>query len=114
MPRRWILSLIPGIALCVFALIYNPVVSSQNPSQPEKQKPQLTLSSNSQFDNFDIRDRQAKRESSEKPAPASAAQAARTERIGRSMREAQQQLAARLPNLKVQFNDMVGVPEIVG
>lgn len=127
-PHRWILPLVVVVALGALALSYSPIVSSQG--APEAGNGKSILARRAQLENFDIRVRQPHKGESDtqksgdgkldqltietsKPRPVSAAQAARTAAIIQSMRAAQGQLAARLPNLKVEFNETMQVPEIV-
>src|SRR5258708_478334 len=122
------LLLLLGVGLCVLALSYNRVASSQGSRQTASAKP---VSESQTFDNFDVRIRQPKKVEqpdartanagslgqltleSAKPRAASAAQAARSAAIIQSMNAAQEQLAAQFPNSKVEFNETVHVPEIV-
>jgi hypothetical protein len=126
---KLILPLIVVVALGALALIYSPIASSQGSGKGAAGEP--TSSSRTQFENFDIRVRQPRKgESNEaptsgdgtisqltlqspKPRPASPAQAARTTAIIQSIRAAQIELLARRPNVKVEFNDAVRVPELV-
>jgi hypothetical protein len=128
--RRLILALIAVTTLFALALVHNPIASSQG--QNKTGNGETTLAPQPKFENFDIRAPQKKQiQSSEplvlgdgqltqltlesaKPRPRSAAQVAKSKAIIQSMREAQAKLALRQPNLIVQFNDTVGVPEIVG
>src|SRR6185312_9371271 len=128
---RWTLAFTCGLALCALALIYNPVASSQGTPVPGSGK--RASASRSQFENFDIRIRQPQKSAgneeasqsapgqlsrltleTSKPRAASAAQAARTAALVQSMRAAKARLEARLPNLRIQFNEEAQVPEIVG
>jgi hypothetical protein len=128
-PQRLILALIVGVALCALALSHITIVSSQGSSEAVKR---TSAAQPPKFENFDIRVRQPQKDDAtsaqtsgdgkleqltlqnSKPHSVSAEQAARTAAIIQSMRAAQLQLAARVPNLKVEFNDTVRVPEIVG
>src|SRR6185295_17936185 len=114
--HRWILPLILVIALCALAFNFSPIASSQGSNEPRGAK--RALAPRSLFGDFDIRVRQPKKADSEgttqsgdssqlrleisKQRP-SAAQEARATAIIQSMRSAQERLAARVPNLKVEF-----------
>jgi hypothetical protein len=126
---RWTLSLFAVIALTALALSYSPIASTQSANEAGSARP--VVRPRDQFENFDIRIRQKKQITSSepeavgdgnltkltlevaKPLARSAAQVARTNAIIQSMRAAQAQLAARVPNSRVDFNDVVRVPEIV-
>jgi hypothetical protein len=125
-PKSQILLLILTVTLCALALDYSPIVSSQGSNEAGSGK--RVLRTGTRFENFDIRVRQPNKGESQKsgdsslgqstkqsakPRPVSTAQTARTAALVQSMRAAQQQLSANLPNLRVEFNEAVGVPEIV-
>ncbi len=128
--RIWILLVILVVGFGALAFNYGPVASSQD-AAPAPGNGKSVLPPRTSFENFDIRVRQPRKSEGvaapnsgdgtlsrmtlevSKPRPASAAQATRTAAIIKSMRVAQEQLTARLPNVRVDFNETVRVPEIV-
>jgi len=125
--RKLIFPLVLGLALVAVVLSNRPVVSSQD----SPQMPKVVPKARSGFENFDIRSRQPKKAETQdlqstnkgstnqmilegsKLRAVSPEQAKATEAIIQSMRSSQERLASRLPNLRVQYNQVLQVPEIV-
>lgn len=143
-PRRWILPTAIVFAVFAMLVQTNHRVSSQNksskagagagqskrPDSPVSTGNKTNLAFSKSFENFDIRNPQQSK-SGDAPktggSPASGQltleslkpralsnQASSAAAIQQSMAAAQKQLEERVPNLLVQYNDVVHVPEIVG
>jgi hypothetical protein len=128
---RWIL--LASIAVAVSAVVFNfgPVASSQSSRKGERSKVNPNTSNRPGLENFDIRVRRAdEAEAAVAPAPkqkggtplaidaqkqmvATQSQREAAAVVQQSMRAAEQQLAARVPNLKVDYNEALRAPEIV-
>lgn len=126
---RWVL--FASIAVAVSAVVFNfgPVASSQSSRKGERSKVTPTPSGRPRLENYDIRirrtgeaeDAAAQKQkgtitlalNEKKPVLASQRQREAAAVIRQSMSTAQAQLAARVPNLKVAYNEALPVPEIV-
>lgn len=127
---RWVL--LASIAVAVSAVVFNfgPVASSQSSRKGERSKINPNSPSRPGLENFDIRIRRAGEAETaaapkqkgaavlaidaEKQVVATQSQREAAAVVQQSMRAAQAQLAARVPNLQVNYNEALRVPEIVG
>jgi hypothetical protein len=123
---RWVL--LASIAVAVSAVVFNfgPVASSQSSRKGERAKVNPNTPLRPGLENFDIRVRRAGEAEgtatrkgggltveAQKQVVATQSQREAAAVVEQSMRAAEQQLAARLPNLKVNYNAALRVPEIV-
>ncbi|HEY0101388.1 MAG TPA: M36 family metallopeptidase, partial [Pyrinomonadaceae bacterium] len=123
---RWVL--LASIAVAVSAVVFNfgPVASSQSSRKGERSKVNPTSPGRTGLENFDIRVRRAGEAEAaatrkgggltaeaQKQVVATQRQREAAAVVQQSMRAAEQSLAARLPNLKVNYNAALRVPEIV-
>lgn|GEM_PF-6452156 len=133
-PLRWTLLTVLFVAVCAVALDFSPIASSQGPRKgvtPKGKTPVVTRQP--ALENFDIRmqspDGKGDGKGSpkqtgeadtglvlEQPKPRLATQSQREAAVAieQAMNAAQAGLAARVPGLKVDYNETLHVPEIVG
>src|SRR5262245_58905285 len=126
MQKRWTLFVCLAVAIGIGILAFGPGAFTQGvikqPRPDNKRKPQIIAPV---VANYDIRIKQPVKEETTENTSANQltletlkprsteAQIRSAAAIVRSMSDAQQQLAARIPGLKVDFNDTVRAPEIV-
>ncbi|HEX8422568.1 MAG TPA: M36 family metallopeptidase, partial [Pyrinomonadaceae bacterium] len=124
---RWVL--LASIAVAVSAVVFNfgPVASSQSSRKGERTKVNPNAPARTGLENFDIRVRRAGEADAATTTRKGGGLAVETQKqvvatqrqreaaavVQQSMRAAEQQLAARVPNLKVNYNAALRVPEIV-
>lgn len=117
------------LAMCVGLLLIGPHASMQSPmTQPRLDTKRKPSTRSPVLGNYDIRNRAPVKDATSstagdpnglhlevlKPQAPTPAEVRRSEELKQSMANAQDVLAARLPGLKVDYNDTAGVPEIVG
>ena len=126
---RWVLLASIAVAVSAVVFTFGPVASSQSSRKGERSKVNPKTTERRGLENYDIRVRRADEAETavapkkgatttlsidtQKPAVATQRQREAAAAVQQSMRTAEQQLAARLPNLKVNYNETLRVPEIV-
>lgn len=131
--QRW--ALFAGLAIVIFAVVFDfgPTASSQSTRKSGRLKGQpVAPAKRPALDNFDIRIKPTEEDASTQEAeggsvtPASQltvetpkrviatqSQRATAATIGQSMRAAQESLAKRLPGLRIEYNEVLRVPETI-
>jgi hypothetical protein len=125
--KRWLLLASIAVAMGAVVFDFGPIASSQNRKSARGKESAPT--SRTGLENFDIRTRRVSEEvanptvkqkgsqltvSGPKQVVATQSQREAAASLRQSMEAAQEQLASRVPNLQVEYNEALSVPEIVG